>query len=423
MEHNYEIQDFFKNVGLNLKPNETIALQTFMQGLLINERASIKSISENTIYGLGERQMNRAIHQLSTRSDKILWNNFKQLQTIPGLQALPSGVISLDEHIIPKTGKSIEGVDYFHVNSGAKNTLGLSMISTHYYGGKIEYPIDRDIYRRLQELEKYGKEETYRSKNEIARQLIHRCHEMGIPCNTWVMDSYFMTKENVTELLLRGYSYISKIKRNWSVTYDRKHWSVSSLQEGIPKAEYEQVEVINPKTHQKKYFLTVARDVFIKKLGNTTLIFIKELEKKTSGEFIEKYPDEWTCLVTNIHDTPPKQIIKTYMKRWVIETSYRDDTQELHLKGCQWRNIEGQYCFISLLFLAYRFLVWAEQQGVLKGYNSNLRTIGEKREAFKRLNNEEFGVWIQHLNEQCPSCEIAQILRELVYGAKVEKFL
>ncbi len=76
------------------------------------------------------------------------------------------------------------------------------------------------------------------------------------------------------------------------------------------------------------------------------------------------------------------------MKRWVIETSYRDDTQELHLKGCQWRNIEGQYCFISLVFLAYRFLVWAEQQGVLKGYNSNLRTIGEKREAFKRLNNE-----------------------------------
>ncbi len=75
-----------------------------------------------------------------------------------------------------------------------------------------------------------------------------------------------MTKENVTELLLRGYSYISKIKRNWSVTYDRKHWSVLSLQEGIPKAEYEQVEVINPKTQQKKIFFNGRKGRFHQKI-------------------------------------------------------------------------------------------------------------------------------------------------------------
>lgn len=166
----------------------------------MNERASIKNIAENTIQGQSERQMNRAIHELSTKSDVILRDNLKKLQEIPRIAFKSKGVIVLDEHIIPKTGKHIEGVDYFHTTSGDKNILGLSMISTHYYGGKIEYPIDRDLYHRQQELEKWGKEELYRSKNEIARELIRKYHEIGVLCKTWVMDAYFMTKENVKEL-------------------------------------------------------------------------------------------------------------------------------------------------------------------------------------------------------------------------------
>jgi len=319
------IQEFFEDLGLKLNPRINIALKNFVYGLLVNERVSIKNITENTIQGQNERQMNRAIHELSTKSDVILRDNFKKLQEIPRIAIKATGVIALDEHIIPKTGKHIEGVDYFHTTSGDKNILGLSMISTHYYGGKIEYPIDRDIYRRQQELEKWDKEELYRSKNEIARELIRKYHEMGVPCKTWVMDAYFMTKENVKELDSRGFFYISKIKRNWSVTFQRKHWSVSDLQASISESEYEMVEAINEKTHEKKYFLTAMRDIFIKKIGNHRLLFLKELEKNESGKFKEKYLHSWTCLVTNMVDISSKKLISTYMKRWTIETSYRDE--------------------------------------------------------------------------------------------------
>ena len=356
------------------------------------------------------------------KSDDILMNNFQQLQAVSGLKIKSTGVISLDEYIIPKTGKHIEGVDYFHVNPGEKDTLGLSMISTHYYGGKIEYPIDRNIYRRQRELEKHGKEELYRSKNEIARELIRKYDELGVPCKTWVMDAYFMTKENVNELNSRDFSYISKIKRNWTVTFQRKHWSVSALQANIPKSEYEFVEAVNSKTNEKRYFLAAMRDVFIKKIGNNGLVFIKELEKNKTEEFQEKYPGGWACLVTNIRDAPPKKIIQTYMKRWTIETSYRDENQELHLHGCMWRNIEGQYCFISLVFLAYRLLVWASHLGFLVPYNSELLTIGKKRAAFKRLSDELFGEWITQLKGRCKNCQAARIIHELIYGVKVEKF-
>ncbi len=413
------IQEFFEDLGLNLNPRMDIALKNFVYGLLVNERASIKNIAENTIQGQSERQMNRALHELSMKSDIILRDNFKKLQEIPRIAIKSAGVIALDEHIIPKTGKHIEGVDYFHTTSGDKNILGLSMISTHYYGGKIEYPIDRDLYRRQQELEKWGTEELYRSKNEIARELIRKYDELGVPCKTWVMFAYFMTKENVKELDSKGFFYISKIKRNWSVTFQRKHWSVSDLQASVSESEYEMVEAINAKTHEKKYFLAAVRDVFIKKIGNHRLVFLKELEKSEPGNFREKYLNGWTCLVTNMVDTSPKKLISTYMKRWTIETSYRDENQELHLHGCMWRNIEGQYCYISLVFLAYRLLIWAEHLGYLSAYAPQLRTLGKKREAFKRFSDEIFGGWITELKRRCENCQVAKIIYQLIHGVKV----
>ena len=415
------IQEFFDELGLELKPGKDFALKNFVYGLLVNERASIKNIAENTIQGQSERQMNRAIHELSAKCDDLLRRNLRKLQEIPGLAIRSSGVIALDEHIIPKSGKQIEGVDYFHTNAGQKDILGLSMISTHYYGGTVEYPIDRDLFRRQQELEKWGKEELYRSKNEIARSLIRRYHELRLSCTTWVMDAYFMTKENVKDLTSLGYCYISKIKRNWVVNFQRARWSVSELYASIPEGEFERVEVINAKTKEKRYFIAATREVFIKQIGVHRLVFLKELEKSDTGAFREKYPDAWICLVTNMKDQEQKTIIQTYMKRWAIETSYRDDTQELHLNGCMWRNIEGQYCFISLVFLAYRLLIWAHRLGWFNPYSSHLKTLGKKREAFKRFHAELFGEWITDLKNRCESCQIANVIYKLIYGVNVHK--
>ncbi len=77
------IQEFFVDLGLRLNPRMDIALKNFDYGLLVNERASIKFISENTIQGQNERQMNRDIHELSTKSDVILRDNLEKLQEIP----------------------------------------------------------------------------------------------------------------------------------------------------------------------------------------------------------------------------------------------------------------------------------------------------------------------------------------------------
>lgn len=415
VKENALIMDFFDHLGLALPPREEEAVKTFVYGILVNHRASIKNIAENTIQGQNERQMNRIIHQVSSKAREMLLHNLQALQKISTLAMRPSGVVSIDEHVIPKTGKHIEGVDYFYSTSENKEILGLSMINTHYYGGSFEYPIDCLLYRRLQELEKWGKQELHVPKNEIARQLIRSYHELGLPCKVWVMDSYFMTKENVKLLDTYDYSYVSKIKRNWVVTYQRQRWSVGDLYESIPETEFKQIEAVNSKAKKKRYFLMAHRDVFISKIGEQRIIYLRELEKEPSGAFHEKYKSSWMCLVSNMLETSPKGILQTYMKRWTIETSYRDESQELHLKGCMWRDIEGQYCFITLVFLAYRLLMWASRLGLLSPYSPQVDTIGKKREAFRRFHEQVFGEWITSLKQECKKCAMAKVLYALIY--------
>lgn len=416
VERNSLIMNFFDEYGLYLPKKEEEAAKTFVYGLLVNDRASLKNIAENTIQGQSERQMNRAIHQLSSKAREMLLYNLKSLQKIPSLAVRSHGVIALDEHNIPKTGKHIEGVDYFYSTTLDKEILGLSMINTHYYGGTTEYPLDCLLYRRPQELEKCQTPELYVPKNELARQLIQKYHAMGFPCKTWVMDSYFITKENVKLLTSLDYSYVSKIKRNWVVTYQRQRRKVEQLHEEISEAEFDRIDVRNPKTKKKRYFSIAHRDVFIPKIGVHRIIFMRELIKEASGQFIRKYEEGWTCLVSNMVEEDPCAIIQAYMKRWTIETSYRDDTQELHLKGCMFRNVEGQYCFITLVFLAYRLLTWASRLGLLSTYKAKRDTVGKKRVAFRRFHEEVFGEWISSLKKECESCNIAKVIYTLIHG-------
>ena len=416
VEENPLIMNFFEEHGLRLLANEEKAVKAFVYGLLVNERASVKHVAENTVRGQSERQMNRILHRLSARARDMFLYNFRSLQTIPSLAIRPKGVIALDEHVIPKMGKEIEGVDYFYSTTHNKGILGLSMITTHYYGGPFEYPLDCLLYRRPQELEKRHHSERYVPKNELARQLIQEYHAMGFPCKTWVMDSYFMTKENVKLLSSLGYFYVSKIKRNWVVTYHRKRWKVEELYEDIAESEFEHVEVTNPKTKEKRHYLMAHRDVFVPKIGVQRVLFLREVMRDTSGKYYPKYKKGWTGLVSNMLNERPKGIIQAYLKRWTIETSYRDESQELHLKGCMFRNIEGQYCFITLVFLAYRLLTWAARLGLLSPYHPDVDTLGKKRAAFRRFHEEVFGAWITSLKEECRACKMARVIYMLIHG-------
>ncbi|MHA1253310.1 MAG: hypothetical protein ACTSRP_25240, partial [Candidatus Helarchaeota archaeon] len=148
-------------------------------------------------------------------------------QDVPYSAFKKSGVLSLDKNIIGKSGEKWKVWIITTRLGREKNILCLSMISVHYYDDKKEESVIFDIYRKKSELKKYKKEELYKPKNEIARDLVDEILKISGVCNRWVFDQYFMTKDTAKLLIRRGQFYVSKIKRNWNCTYKNIKYRMS----------------------------------------------------------------------------------------------------------------------------------------------------------------------------------------------------
>lgn len=421
LPNNPILEEYLKNFLPNLTSDFFLTIESIITGMIIMDKPSLNKISEDTVGGFGERKMNREIHKLSKLMPDYFQNLFQKFQSNPQTKILQSGFMILDEHILEKTGENIEGVDYFYSTRENKPILGLSMINTHYWDNRKEFPGLFDIYRRERELKKYGKEANYRKKNDIARDLIQKIYNSGCKSKFWLADAFFFTRKNTKYLLDLGASYISRLKTTWKVTYNHRKWTVPELFQSIPTNEFKLIYATNPKTKKTKPFFVAVRNVYLKGIGNHLVVFVKEVKKLSDGSIVEKEEEKWRALVTNRLDFTAKEVVEPYMIRWAIETGYRDENQNLHLHGCMWRNIEGQYCYISLVFMAYMFLCWANFRGDLDRFKENRRTLGAKKDAFQNYCIEQFGNYLNSLKEQCKECKLAQIIYDNIYYKKISR--
>ncbi len=413
------IKDFSQFLEDKLEADQIKALMMYLNGLITEDEASINKLTKNTVYSFNKRTMNRKLKKLTSYSRDILKKYLKTYQKIPELSIDEDGLYILDEHIIRIWSNKIEGIDYFYSTSENKMVKGVSELSVHYYSKKIEYPVIYDIFKRKEDSEKYNKEGQFRNKNEIAKNLIKETIEINNKCKNWSFDPYFFTKENAKYLMDLGLFYVLKIKRNWNCTFKKNHYSISELYDTLKKDDFQLVKVKHYSIKKVRYFMVAERNVFIKKLGDQLILYVKELKKDEKGNLVEKYKGNYMPLVSNMMDKSSGEIIKIYMMRWRIETGYRDQNQNLSLDKCRWRNIEGQCCFIALVFLAYLLLCWARYKVHLKLYSENLSTIGSIKESYKKYNDELFADWINNLKNQCINCRLQTFVYHLIYNKKI----
>ncbi|MHA1233004.1 MAG: hypothetical protein ACTSPQ_20450 [Candidatus Helarchaeota archaeon] len=55
-------------------------------------------------------------------------------------------------------------------------------------------------------------------------------------------------------------------------------------------------------------------------------------------------------------------------------------------------------------------------------YSDNLRTIGAKKEAYKRYYEELFSQWTINLKKECKHCKLSNYIYKLVYNKKIDKY-
>ena len=451
VEKHAEVDKFIKKF-MNLEnqgcKDSVEILNALITGKIALEKPSPNKINEQLVTGPSKATFYRRIHELATKMPEHVLKILGRLQEDPAMVMKPQGVISIDEHIIPHSSKKIEGVGYFYSTTRGDVALGMSLISSHYFGDNLEYPLLHDFFRKQDELEARGMADQYRPKNQVVRDMIEKLCSFSTCPDLFLFDSFFMTRDNARLLKRLGRNYISRPKRSWYGTWQGCRQSLGDIFDRIPAEDFKVTAVRNRKTGKTKYYMTATLDIFFKGLGTNRVIFI-DVDRKldANGKPVatdeDKQDDDKSCKKDMVKDGEPllderdvnesplkrkfivyicsnlewdaSKILSTYTLRWTIETCYRDLSQNIGLHGCQWRDAAGQHCFVGLSFICYWFLQWARRHGILSRYGSDIRTLGSLKRAFIHYCQDEFYSWLSELRCCCGSCRLALFLEQHVF--------
>ena len=248
---------------------------------------------------------------------------------------------------------------------------GHDVVTTHLAKGRLSIPLSSEIYLKDDQLNKdylasinrrtnKNKEEAsedvkqilesenFKTKNEIARELISRAFDKGIPFSYVIADSWFLNSETV--------SLIESLKKDWvfgcksdRVVLMPNGWtSLSEWSKTLPKDKFKPVNVWYEK--KKHVFYCYAANLKMRSLdGRRIRIVVSYDNKELKGD------PHFYC--TNRLDWNIYQILSLYARRWRVDVFYRDSKQNLGLEDYEVRKIRGARRHIQMVFTAHALLV------------------------------------------------------------------
>jgi Transposase DDE domain. len=162
-----------------------------------------------------------------------------------------------------------------------------------------------------------------------------------VPAATYLFDSWFAHDSGlIKHIESHQKDWIGPLRSNRQVTFADEEKRVNALAESIDTEERE----IDDEIHN-----IWTKTLPVSKLGEVRLV-ITEKEVDEDEENPVKY------LATNKVDAPSAHIIRSYSRRWRIETFFEDSKEDLGLGGCEVRDSDGASRHWHLQMLTYSLL-------------------------------------------------------------------
>ncbi|MDI6825958.1 MAG: IS701 family transposase [Candidatus Aenigmarchaeota archaeon] len=354
--------------SLFTKPSFKHAVK-YIHGLIAGERKrkNVKSINDMFLDRKDQSSMNRFLTKYRWDENEL---NHRRLRTF--LIRKNGGVLIVDDSLIEKSGKRMEGVGFLFDHSKHKNILCHNIVFTHYVNGNEQMPMHLEPYLKKEVVKDLGKK--FKTKIEIAIELLKKGLNYINP-SVILFDAWYLAKKLVKSLKK---PWISRVKTNRLVWQKDSWMPVKKLVRAIAIEKFRPVDI---KISDKKYRWITSLTIKLKGIDKVKLVVLKK--KINSVKAI--------VLATNL-EWSVQSIVKTYKKRFCIDVFYRDCKQYLGLGEYQLRKIQGIVKHLFPVFLAYSLLKSLKQS--LSGFvKSKLRTIGQLCRVLKQKILSYFVGW------------------------------
>ena len=239
------------------------------------------------------------------------------------IQKTKDGILAIDDTLSHKTGEKIEGVDYFFDHRNHRYTLAHQMVSSQFVTERYHLPLNWRLYEKEA---KTGKEH-FKSKLDLAVELIKEALSWDIPFSIVVADSWYFCQKIIDYLASISKFWIFASKSNRKVSVKGKWMKLSEYVKTVPSESFKKLSLAKA-DGQTVDVWSFSGTLRMHKVGRVkVVIFFLNASLKDSPFY----------LVTNKKQWPMEKILACYLRRWSIETFYRHGGRRaltlLHLLG------------------------------------------------------------------------------------------
>jgi len=328
----------------------------YLAGLLSElHRKNIAAIASSTV-NCAYANLHHFLHDSPWKADEIndrridiIWQDRKTRPKV-GFDLI------IDDSGHRKRGEETEGVARQYIGQIGKVDNGVVAVSTHIYDGLRGYPLDIVQYQPPATFEKGKEDERFRTKPQLALELIDKCRERNLCPGLTLLDSgYGNGSAFLKELECRGLKYVAALRKNRTVyaqlpgENSRQRHVLEEIAKTLPEDQF--AKIILPLEEPRDVWVAVLSVHFPKLEGTRTIAIQMDAPRFEEAKDIDYF-------VTNEGEEVASAawIARSYSRRNWIEVFYREAKGWLGMTEYQVRDIETIRRHWILMFTAFTFI-------------------------------------------------------------------
>jgi SRSO17 transposase len=312
-------------------------------------------------------------------SDELNTKRLKVIENQRTTASTSSGVLVIDDTANPKPhARATEGARYQHCPTLGREEVCNVAVASAFSSSSKYFPINLKFYKPQDEFKYHKYDDAFKSKNDLAKELVLDALDKKINFKSVVIDSWYTSNDFLEFLNDRGLNFVADLKPNRRVLFyhpaERRHcWIQQNELVKLVRSYYphklKPVTVSYPSGYERRFF------------SYSFMSRLKECSVKVKiillfGDFCDEDSKSIHLLVTNDLNSYVPSIVSQYSLRWGIERIFKELKDLFYFDQYQVRHKRQIERYWMLCFVAWTLVYWVKQNGCLS------RTIDKKLCSF-----------------------------------------
>lgn len=363
----------------------------YIGGLFLElKRTNIQTIVQKTP-SASYQNVQYLISEAKWNSEKLNNRRVQILESNPATRSSTRGVVVIDDSSCKKWGLKTEGAKPQYSSTEDRVINCNVVVFSSYADSRKHWPIDHIPYKPAEEF-RFGEEDVeFKSKLEIAKDLIGDLLRKRITFSDIVFDSWYFANHLIDFLQQKGkeLTWITEAPGDRLISLCGKWVHADKLVKLIPWDKFKRRVTVPNSQRKNRTFRLYSFTTKLKGIPGKVLVVV------AVGCWDNRDPKDTHIFVTNHRSLSPETVVKKYALRWTIEWIFRDMKENVAFDHYQVRYLKGISRHWHLSALAYTFLLWTQLNGSFaKTVPRKSKTMGEQLSIFRAINTQTCLQWM-----------------------------